>query len=44
VAGIPNRDILLCFRGDDETVTRLKSQIAADYRQCLHQVTDNCCW
>ena len=40
VAGIPNRDILLCFRGDDETVTRLKSQIAADYRQMPHQVTD----
>ena len=39
-AGIPNRDILLCFRNDDETVARLKDQIAADYRQMPHQVTD----
>ncbi|HEY8666110.1 MAG TPA: DUF1444 family protein [Tepidisphaeraceae bacterium] len=39
-AGIPNRDILLCFRGDDETVIRLREQIAEDYRQMPHQVTD----
>jgi uncharacterized protein YtpQ (UPF0354 family) len=39
-AGIPNRDILLCFRNDDETVGRLKDQIAEDYRQMPHQVTD----
>jgi hypothetical protein len=39
-AGIPNRDILLCFRDDEETVNRLKSQIAEDYRSMPHQVTD----
>lgn len=39
-AGIPNRDILLCFRNDDETVARLKEQIADDYRKMPHQVTD----
>jgi hypothetical protein len=40
VAGIPNRDILLCFRNDDETVERLKDKIADDYRQMPHQVTE----
>jgi uncharacterized protein YtpQ (UPF0354 family) len=39
-AGIPNRDILLCFRNDDETVDRLRDQINKDYRQMPHQVTD----
>lgn len=39
-AGIPNRDILICFRDDDETVARLKRQIADDYRRMPHQVTD----
>ena len=39
-AGIPNRDILLCFRDDEETVNRLKSQIADDFRSMPHQVTD----
>ncbi len=39
-AGIPNRDILLCFRNDDETVKRLSAQIAEDYRQMPHQVTE----
>ncbi len=39
-AGIPNRDILLCFRDDEETVARLKSQISEDFRQMPHQVTD----
>ena len=39
-AGIPNRDILICFRDDSETVTRLKQQIAEDYRRMPHQVTD----
>jgi hypothetical protein len=39
-AGIPNRDILLCFRDDDETVGRLKQQIADDYKRMPHQVTD----
>jgi uncharacterized protein YtpQ (UPF0354 family) len=39
-AGIPNRDILLCFRDDQETVARLGTQIAKDYRTMPHQVTD----
>ena len=39
-AGIPNRDILLCFRNDDETVGRLREQIAEDHRQMPHGVTD----
>jgi uncharacterized protein YtpQ (UPF0354 family) len=39
-AGIPNRDILLCFRNDDETVSRLQTQIAQDFQQMPHQVTD----
>ena len=39
-AGIPNRDILLCFRNDEETVGRLKGQIAEDYRNMPHQITE----
>jgi hypothetical protein len=39
-AGIPNRDILLCFRDDDETIGRLSQQIAEDFRKMPHQVTD----
>jgi uncharacterized protein YtpQ (UPF0354 family) len=39
-AGIPNRDILLCFRDDEDTIARLKQQIAEDYRRMPHQVTD----
>ena len=39
-AGIPNRDILLCFRDDDATIARLSQQIADDYRRMPHQVTD----
>src|SRR5436309_877069 len=39
-AAIPNRDILLCFRDDPETVARLKAQIAEDYQRMPHQVTD----
>ncbi|MGH7215037.1 MAG: DUF1444 family protein, partial [Tepidisphaeraceae bacterium] len=40
VAGIPNRDILLCFRDDDQTVSRLSTQITDDYKQMPHQITD----
>jgi uncharacterized protein YtpQ (UPF0354 family) len=40
VAGVPNRDILICFRDDPETVQRLRQQIAADYIAMPHQVTD----
>jgi hypothetical protein len=39
-AAIPNRDILLCFRNDTETVARLKNQVGEDYRSMPHQVTD----
>src|SRR5206468_11400673 len=39
-AGIPNRDILLCFRDDDETLDRLRKQIATDNRTMPHPVTD----
>ncbi|HEX8523801.1 MAG TPA: DUF1444 family protein, partial [Tepidisphaeraceae bacterium] len=39
-AGIPNRDILLCFRNDSETADRLAKQIAEDYQRMPHQVTD----
>jgi uncharacterized protein YtpQ (UPF0354 family) len=40
MAAIPHRDILLCFRGDKETVGRLWPQIAEDYQKMPHQVTD----
>lgn len=40
VAAIPNRDILLCFRHDEDTVTPLRDQIRRDYRTMPHQVTD----
>jgi hypothetical protein len=39
-AGIPNRDILLCFRNDDDTVSRLRDQIADDHRKMPHGVTE----
>jgi uncharacterized protein YtpQ (UPF0354 family) len=39
-AGIPNRDILLCFRNDEETVDRLRDQIADDHKKLPHGVTD----
>ena len=39
-AGIPNRDILLCFRDDAETIGRLQKQITEDYHRMPHQVTD----
>src|SRR5688572_15848084 len=40
VAAIPNRDILLCFRNDGDTVESLRDQINSDYRTMPHQVTD----
>jgi hypothetical protein len=39
-AGIPNRDILLCFRNDEETVDRLRDQIREDHKKMPHGVTD----
>jgi len=38
-AGIPNRDILLCFRNEEATVSRLRPQIERDYEQMPHQIT-----
>jgi hypothetical protein len=39
-AAIPTRDLLLCFRSDDETISRVKEQVAEDYLRMPHQVTD----
>ena len=39
-AGIPNRDILLCFRDEAESVDRLQKQITEDFHRMPHQVTD----
>lgn len=39
-AGIPNRDILLCFRNEEEMVSRLTKQIGTDYREMPHQISD----
>lgn len=39
-AGIPNRDILLCFRNDPEMVDRLEKQIASDYKEMPHQISN----
>lgn len=40
VAAVPNRDILICFRNDAETVDKLRDQIGKDYMQMPHQVSD----
>jgi uncharacterized protein YtpQ (UPF0354 family) len=40
VAGIPNRDILICFRNEKAMVDRLHRQIMSDYKQMPHQITD----
>jgi hypothetical protein len=40
VAAIPNRDILLCFRNEPETVARVKTQVEEDFRRMPHQVSD----
>jgi uncharacterized protein YtpQ (UPF0354 family) len=40
LAGIPNRDILVCFRDEPKMVRQLRSQIAQDYQTMPHQVTD----
>ena len=39
-AAIPNRDILICFRNDEQTVGRVKGQVEEDFRRMPHQVTD----
>ena len=40
LAGIPNRDILICFRDEPATVERMSGQIAQDYQKMPHQITD----
>ncbi len=40
VAAIPNRDILLCFRNERDTVDSLRDQINSDFRTMPHQVTN----
>lgn len=40
VAGIPNRDILLCLRNDPETIDRVGPQVAHDFRTMPHQISD----
>ncbi len=40
LSGIPNRDILVCFRNDPETLDRLAKQIKEDFKAMPHQVTD----
>jgi hypothetical protein len=39
-AAVPNRDILLCFRNEDDTVDKLRDQVQKDFRRMPHQVTD----
>ena len=38
-AAIPNRDILICFRNDPQTVGQVKAQVEEDFRRMPHQVT-----
>lgn len=40
VAAVPNRDILLCFRNELESVSRLRKQVADDFRTMPHQISD----
>ena len=40
VAAVPNRDILLCFRNDPETIDSLRQQIRTDFHTMPHQVTE----
>ncbi|MCC6238861.1 MAG: DUF1444 family protein [Phycisphaerales bacterium] len=40
VAGIPNRDIMVCFRNEPDLIRRTRYQIGADYRAMPHQITD----
>lgn len=39
-AAIPNRDILLCFRNDEQTVEKLSPQIQNAFAQMPHELTD----
>ena len=38
-AAVPTRDLLLCFRNDADTVSRVKDQVSEDFRRMPHQVS-----
>jgi uncharacterized protein YtpQ (UPF0354 family) len=40
LVGIPNRDILICFRDDPAIVARVRVQVADSFRTMPHQVSD----
>jgi uncharacterized protein YtpQ (UPF0354 family) len=40
LAGVPNREILLCFRDEPETLARVRDQVKSDFRQMPHPITD----
>ena len=40
LVGIPNRDILVCFRNEPEMADRLATQIEEDFKTMPHQLTD----
>jgi uncharacterized protein YtpQ (UPF0354 family) len=40
LCGVPNRDILLCFRNEPELLERMTRQIAEDYQTMPHQVSN----
>ncbi len=39
VAAIPNRDILLCLREDEDTLKRLRGQVTEDFLNMPHQIS-----
>ncbi|HWB53819.1 MAG TPA: DUF1444 family protein [Tepidisphaeraceae bacterium] len=39
-AAIPNRDILLCFRNSEPTLSRIREQVHEDFIKMPHHVTD----
>lgn len=39
LAGIPNRDILICFRNEPEMVRRVSEQVRDDYARMPHQIS-----
>jgi len=40
VAAIPNRDILVCCRDDQQTLQRVTAQVKEDYQRMPHALTD----
>jgi uncharacterized protein YtpQ (UPF0354 family) len=39
-AAIPNRDVLLCFRNEDEIIERMQPQVEADFARMPHNISD----